>query len=129
MASSAPFDPASPDLEPVVLVLTNLPDRESALALANGLVGARLAACANVLAECTSVYRWKGAMETASEVPVLIKTRAVLYPDVEAFIRGHHPYSVPEVIAVTLQHGLCAYLQWVVDETRLEAPRSMKTES
>lgn len=129
MASSAPFDPASPDLEPILLVLTNLPDRESALALADGLVGARLAACANVLAECTSVYRWKDAVETAAEVPVLIKTRAGLYADVEAFIRGHHPYEVPEVIAVTVQHGLGAYLQWVADETRFAAPRGTKRKS
>lgn len=101
-------------------MLTNLPDRESALALADGLVRARLAACANVLAECTSVYRWKGAVETATETPLLIKTRSVLYRDVEAFIRSHHPYSVPEVVAVAVQDGLDAYLTWVADETRLE---------
>ena len=59
-----------------IIVFTNLPDREAALKLANELVAKKLAACVNVLSECTSVYRWKGTLETAREVPVLIKTRA-----------------------------------------------------
>jgi periplasmic divalent cation tolerance protein len=105
-------------MEPVLLVLTNLPDHDSARTLAEGLVGARLAACVNVMAECKSVYRWKGKMEMASEVPVLIKTRAVLYDEVEAYIRLHHPYELPEVIAVAPSGGLGSYLEWVADETQ-----------
>jgi periplasmic divalent cation tolerance protein len=105
-------------MDPVLLVLTNLPDRESARSLADGLVAARLAACVNVLADCTSVYRWKGAVEAASEVPVLIKTCGVLYPEVEAFIRAHHPYEVPEVIALPVAGGLASYLAWVAEATR-----------
>jgi periplasmic divalent cation tolerance protein len=104
-------------MEPVLLVLSNLPDRDSALRLAEALVAQRLAACVNVLAECTSVYRWQGAVETASEVPVLIKTRESLYPRVEEAIRRLHPYEVPEVIALRLSGGLPAYLQWVLEES------------
>ena len=110
-------------MEPVMLVLTNLPDHEAARKLAEGLVGAGLAACVNVMSECMSIYRWKGAVETASEVPVLIKTRAALYPDVEAFIRAHHPYDLPEVIALPLNAGLASYLAWVSEETRPDAQR------
>jgi periplasmic divalent cation tolerance protein len=104
-----------------MLVLTNLPDREAACKLAEGLVDARLAACVNVLAECDSIYRWKGAVETAAEVPVLIKTRAALYSDVEAFICAHHPYELPEVIALPVHAGLAPYLAWVATETRSAA--------
>jgi periplasmic divalent cation tolerance protein len=110
-------------MEPVMLVLTNLPDREAARKLAEGLVGARLAACVNVMSECMSIYRWKGAVEATLEVPVLIKTRAALYPDVEAFIRGHHPYELPEVIALPLNAGFASYLAWVAEETRPDAQR------
>jgi periplasmic divalent cation tolerance protein len=113
-------------MEPILLVLTNAPDREAARRLADGLIGARLAACVNLLAECTSVYRWKGAVETASEVPVLIKTRAALFPEVEAFILGHHPYEVPEVIAVAVDSGSPAYLQWLAQETQPEPPRAVE---
>ncbi|MFO1206096.1 MAG: divalent-cation tolerance protein CutA [Burkholderiales bacterium] len=100
-----------------LLIFTNLPDRESALALAQALVDARVAACVNVLGGCTSIYRWQGAIETAAEVPVLIKTRAALYAAVEQAIRARHPYDVPEIVAVPLSHGLPAYLEWVAAET------------
>jgi len=109
-------------MEPVLLVLTNLPDRDSARTLAEGLVGARLAACVNVMAKCNSVYRWNGTVERASEVPVLIKTRAALYAEVEAYIRSHHPYELPEVIAVSPGGGLAPYLEWVAHETRPAKP-------
>ena len=104
-------------MDEVIIVLTNLPDREAALKLANALVAKRLAACVNVLAECASVYRWKDAIENAREVPVLIKTRAVRYAEVEAAIRGLHPYELPEIIAVPVVRGFDDYLRWVADET------------
>ncbi|HQR53113.1 MAG TPA: divalent-cation tolerance protein CutA [Burkholderiales bacterium] len=100
-----------------LLIFTNLPNRESALALARALVDARVAACVNVLGGCTSIYRWQGAIETAAEVPVLIKTRTALYAAVEQAIRARHPYDVPEIVAVPLSHGLPAYLEWVAAET------------
>ncbi|HTT38391.1 MAG TPA: divalent-cation tolerance protein CutA [Burkholderiales bacterium] len=111
-------------MEPVLLVITNLPDRESARKLAEGLVSERLAACANVLAECASLYWWTGAVESAVETPVLIKTRAGLYAEVQAYILAHHPYEVPEVIAVPVTAGHPAYLEWVLQETRSEAARA-----
>lgn len=95
-----------------------MPDREAAVALARALVEARVAACANVLAGCTSVYRWQGAVESADEVPVLIKTTAERYPALEQAIRERHPYELPEIVAVPIAHGLPAYLQWVGAETR-----------
>ena len=106
-------------MDEVVIVLTNLPDRAAAVKIAQELVARRLAACVNVFAECTSVYRWKGAVENAAEVPVLIKTRAGRYAEVEAAIRELHPYELPEIIAVPVQHGFDEYLQWVADETAI----------
>jgi len=101
----------------VLLVLTNLPDRESAEKLASMLVERRVAACVNILGEAKSVYRWKGAVETAAEVPVLIKTPADRYGDLEAAIRAQHPYELPEIIAVPVTRGLPPYLDWVRAET------------
>jgi periplasmic divalent cation tolerance protein len=102
----------------ILLVLTNLPDRESALRLASALIERRVAACVNVLAECSSVYRWQGKIETATEVPVLIKSTAAAYPALEQSIRALHPYELPEIIAVPLSGGLPAYLQWVAAEVQ-----------
>jgi periplasmic divalent cation tolerance protein len=100
-----------------ILIITNLPDRAQALALAQKLVEARLAACVNVLADCTSVYWWQGKSETASEVPLLIKTLAQHYASVEQLIKSEHPYELPEIIAVPISSGLPAYLKWIADET------------
>lgn len=100
-----------------LLVLTTLPDRASAERLAAALVEQKLAACASVQAECQSIYRWQGAVESASEVPLQLKTTAARYPALEAAIRAAHPYDVPEIIALPISHGLPAYLSWLATET------------
>lgn len=103
-------------MEPL-LILTNVPDVVNAEKLAHALIESRAAACVNVLAACRSIYRWRGAVETADEVPLLIKTTTAHYPLVESIVRAHHPYDVPELIAVPITHGLPAYLDWVAKET------------
>ena len=102
-----------------LLVFTNVPNRDVAAQIAEALVGKRLAACVNVLAGCTSIYRWQGEIERSEEIPVLIKTRAVRFPEVEATIRHLHPYELPEIIAVPVTQGLPEYLQWVAEETAI----------
>ena len=102
---------------PVIAVLTNLPDSESAFNLAREVVHLRLAACANVLGPATSFYRWEGREEEAPEVPVLMKTTAARYPELELAIKRLHPYSVPEIVAWTVERGLPEYLAWVEQET------------
>lgn len=86
--------------------------------MARQLVDARLAACVNILSPCHSVYRWQGAVETADEVPLLIKTSRERYAALEAAIRQQHPYELPEVIALPVAQGLPEYLSWVAAETR-----------
>ncbi|NLF54803.1 MAG: divalent-cation tolerance protein CutA [Thauera phenolivorans] len=103
-----------------LLVFTNLPDAAAAAKLATLVVEQRLAACVNILAPCSSVYRWAGAVETAGEVPLLIKTSAVRYPALEAAILAAHPYELPEIVAVPVERGLPAYLRWVAAETETD---------
>jgi periplasmic divalent cation tolerance protein len=101
-----------------LLVVTNLPDRSAAETLAARLIEARVAACVNVLAPCRSVYRWKGAVQNDEEHPLLIKTSEARYAALEAEIRAAHPYELPEIIAVRIEHGLPAYLAWIDEETK-----------
>ena len=101
-----------------IVVLTNLPDRATAGKLARALVEGRLAACVNVGAAVESIYHWHGQIETAAEVPLAAKTRAVLFSQVEAEIRRFHPYELPEIIAVPITHASAAYLDWILGETR-----------
>ena len=103
--------------EETLLVLTNLPDADSAGHIGRLLVEQRLAACVNILAPCTSVYRWNDAVETATEIPLLIKTTLARYPALQAALTAAHPYELPEIVAVPLHEGLPAYLAWVGAET------------
>jgi periplasmic divalent cation tolerance protein len=100
-----------------ILVLTQLPDRDSAQALARALVEARLAACVSVGATVDSLYHWRGETEMAPEVPMAIKTTADRYAAVEAVIRRVHPFELPEIVAVPIIDGLQPYLAWIDDET------------
>jgi periplasmic divalent cation tolerance protein len=101
-----------------LLVLTNLPDRATAERLADMLLEKHVAACVNILAPCQSVYRWKGALQHEEEHPMLIKTTAARYGALEQALRAGHPYELPEIIAVPIERGLPAYLDWVAAETK-----------
>ncbi len=103
-------------MEPLLLI-TNCPDETLANAIAQAIVEEKLAACVNLLPRVQSVYRWQGAVESASEIPLLIKTTGERYAALEARIRELHPYTVPEIIAVPISHGLPAYLNWLAEET------------
>src|SRR5574340_1653114 len=103
----------------IILVITNLPDAQAAGQLAQRLIEERVAACVNQLAPCISTYRWQGSIETATEVPLLIKTTRAAYPRLEQLIREEHPYELPEIIAVSVDAGLPAYLGWVSNETEI----------
>ena len=97
------------------LVLCTCPDNESATRLAQGLVTQHLAACVNVIPGLTSVYAWKGRIETDQEVLLLIKSRGDRLAALQAFIREHHPYELPEIVAVPIEEGSRDYLAWLGD--------------
>lgn len=100
-----------------LLVITNLPDAESARALAVQLVEQRVAACVNIMSPCHSIFRWEGKVDEAEEVPLLIKTSASRYAALEEAIRAYHPYELPEIVAVRIDRGLPDYLAWVAAST------------
>lgn len=100
-----------------MLVLTNCPDEEAANAIALAVVEARLAACVNILPRVQSIYRWQGRIESATEIPLLIKSTAASYPALEQAIRTLHSYEIPEIVALPIAAGLPAYLNWVAEET------------
>jgi periplasmic divalent cation tolerance protein len=100
-----------------LVVLTNVSGRMAAERLARDLVERRLAACVNLLAPCQSFYRWEGTVQRDEEYPLLIKTTRMRYAALEAAIREGHPAELPEIIAVPIECGLAAYLEWVGSET------------
>lgn len=99
------------------IILCTCPDLATAERIAETVVGERLAACVNIVPGLTSIYRWEGQTRRDIELLLLIKTPPAAYPRLEARIRELHPYQVPEIIALPIQAGSAAYLNWIVDCT------------
>jgi periplasmic divalent cation tolerance protein len=97
--------------------MTTCPDRRSAARLAGSLVDARLAACVQLL-PIESHYAWKGKRTRSREVLLLAKTRAARFAAVRDHIEEHHPYEIPEIVAVPASAGSAAYIAWVLGQTR-----------
>ncbi len=100
-----------------VVVLITAPSEEEAAEIASALVEERLAACANIVREIRSVFRWEGKIKDESEALIVAKTREALFEDLEKRVREIHSYSVPEVIAIPIVKGSEAYLSWLMEET------------
>lgn len=101
----------------IVTVYATFADAEEAGRIARSVVEGRLAACANILPPCTSIYRWEGAMQEDREVPALFKTRADLAPRLIARIAELHSYDIPAAVVWPIAQALPAYGEWVAAET------------
>ncbi|MFC4763775.1 divalent-cation tolerance protein CutA [Dyella koreensis] len=99
----------------VLLCYCTCPDAGSAAMLAETLVSERFAACVNRISGVTSTYRWQDRITTDSEELLLIKTTAERFEALKARLLELHPYKLPELIAVPVEHGHSAYLDWVRD--------------
>jgi periplasmic divalent cation tolerance protein len=95
------------------IVLTTCGDRETAERIAHRLVEQRLAACVNILPGVQSVYRWQGAIQSESEVLLLIKTKVPLLREVQSTIVSLHSYEVPEFLVLPISGGSDAYMAWL----------------
>jgi periplasmic divalent cation tolerance protein len=100
-------------MEEIVLVLTTVPEDFDADSLARELVEARHAACVSIMPPQTSIYRWKGAIETQQERQLLIKTVAGRTGGLWKAIRDRHPYEVPEILELRVSGGDPSYIKWL----------------
>ena len=101
----------------VIEVRVNCPDATSARAIADAVVSERLAAAANIHAPIESRYHWKGRIEKAAEVPLVLKTRRALFDELAVRITALHPYETPSIIGVEMSAVSARYRDWVIDET------------
>lgn len=90
---------------------------DQAEAIGRALVECRLAACVNILPGMRSVYRWRGAVETATETVLIAKTRMALAEALTAKVREMHTYEVPCVVILPVVSGLPEFLRWIDEET------------
>ena len=96
-----------------IVILSTCSSEDEAGRLARMLVEERLAACVNVVPGIRSTYRWQGAVETADECLLVIKTSRALFEEVCAAIEKNHSYEIPEAIALPLVEGAPNYMNWL----------------
>ncbi len=106
----------SSDDPTAVVVITTMPDEDSAGGLAARLVEERVIACANVLPGITSIYRWEGELQRDAEVLIVMKTSAGRADELTERIGAMHPYDVPEVLVLPVRSGHVLYLDWIAGE-------------
>jgi periplasmic divalent cation tolerance protein len=101
-----------------IVIMVTCPSKREALRIVRTLLERKAVACANILPQIRSHYRWKGRIESARETCVLMKTRAGSFTSVSKLIRSLHSYEVPEIIAIPILDGSPSYLEWLSRETR-----------
>ncbi len=100
-----------------IVVYVTAPTDEIARRVASAVVNARLAACAKIIPDVISIYRWKGAVEESMECQLVIKTRRECFESLSEMVEKIHPYEVPEIVAVPASMGSAPYLEWIYDMT------------
>ena len=102
----------------LVVAFSTAGSPEEARRIATALVAEQLAACVNIVDNIHSIYRWQGAIESAAESLMLIKTRANLLAVIELRLRELHSYDVHELVAIPILLGARPYLDWLLASTR-----------
>ena len=102
----------------LLLLQTSLADKDEAETMAAALVEARFAACVQIAGPVRSVYRWQGQVEHQHEFVLSAKIRRTRYDEVATWLKDHHSYSLPEIIAVPICQVESAYLNWALGETQ-----------
>ena len=101
----------------IVSVYATFGSEEEARRICRTAIEEGLAACANVLAPCHSIYRWQGGIEEAAEFAAIMKTGAETAPRLLARIEELHSYDVPAAVVWPVAEVLESYRRWVSDET------------
>ncbi len=96
-----------------IIIFVTAKDKKEATKIANGLLKAKLIACANIIPGVQSLFWWQGKIDRGSEVLLILKTKKSLFKKVEAQVKVLHSYTTPEIIALPIAAGSEAYLKWV----------------
>lgn len=104
--------------EDCLLVYITAPTDDAARTLCEVLVQERLAACANIVDNVSSLYWWQGSMERARECVCVLKTVRSRYTELEARVKAIHEYEVPCVVAIPIVAGNPDFLDWIRTETQ-----------
>ena len=96
-----------------IVVLVTAKNKKEAAKIAQGLLGAKLIACANIIDGVQSLFRWQGKIDSSKEVLLVLKTKKILFKRIVAKVKSLHSYQTPEIIALPIVHGCDDYLSWI----------------
>ena len=100
------------------VVLVTAKDVDEAQRIADKLLKEKLIACANIVKDVKSLFRWEGKIDAAQEVILVLKTRRALFAKLVKTVKMVHSYNVPEIIALPIVSGYNPYLKWIDDSTK-----------
>ncbi|XP_015276639.1 PREDICTED: protein CutA [Gekko japonicus] len=95
------------------VAFVNCPNEQIARDIARAIMDRKLAACVNILPKTSTMYFWKGEIEEATEILLLVKTRTSKIRELSDYIRSMHPFEAPEIISLLIDQGNPAYLKWI----------------
>ena len=98
-----------------MIVLVTASSKEEAELIASKLINEKLAACANIIEDVHSIFRWKGKVDHEREVLLVVKSHQDKLDEIISSVKAHHSYDVPEVIAIPILGGNVDYLNWIKD--------------
>ncbi len=101
-----------------IVVLITCSSKEEAEEISKGLIERKLAACVNVISNIDSYFWWKGKVDYAKELLLVIKTKINVLHELIKFVKSVHSYETPEIIALPVIAGLSNYLKWVDDSLK-----------
>ncbi len=101
-----------------IIVFCTVPDSECARLISRELVEGKLAACSNIVPGIQSIYTWENELQDDHELLLVIKTRTDLFDELQKKIVQHHPYTVPEIIALPIIKGNSEYLKWIDENVK-----------
>lgn len=104
------------EVQPVQVIVT-YPSKDEAIAVGKMAVELRMAACAQISSEMTSIYQWEGIMRTGKEFQLKLKTISKWEQQLVSWLREHHPYKVAEILVVPLSFVAPEYLRWMKEMT------------
>lgn len=96
-----------------IVILITAKDKKEATKIAQGLLGAKLIACANIIDGVQSLFWWQGKIDSSTEVMLVLKTKNDLFKEVSAKVKSLHSYQTPEIIALPIISGNENYLSWI----------------
>ncbi len=108
------------DKSPPLVFFVTTPDKKTAIEIAKSVIQKKIAACANILENLTSIFWWEGKINTEEECLIIFKTTSENSDQLISFIQNNHPYELPECIGINITKGSQAYLQWIADSTEVD---------